>query len=68
MAITLIIMGSVFAFMAMAAICTGHISVGKTHPVVVSEAKHPGIFWCAVGFHAALAGFIFRVLFKNLKR
>jgi len=49
------VLGSVLALVAVFAVCTGHIEIGKVYHREISAAENPIPFWALVTFYVALA-------------
>jgi hypothetical protein len=49
------VLGSVLALVAVFAVCTGHVGIGRVYHRDISVAENPGPFWLLVLFYVALA-------------
>jgi hypothetical protein len=49
------VLGLLLALVAVFAVCTGHIGIGRVYYRDISAAENPGPFWSLVVFYVALA-------------
>jgi len=49
------VLGLVLVLVAVFAVCTGHIGIGRVYRRDISAAENPGPFWSLVIFYVALA-------------